>query len=442
MPITTSPTIVIPGITASVLHDEYELPPEAVWTAVRTKRYDRITLHPEDQRYELREPARVSSGGPFPLIYEDLAEELRDGLAGGDDEPAPVFPFGYDWRLPLDRIEERLAAFVQEVIDRTLLLRHYRGDEHYRGNPTVNLVGHSMGGLIIAGYIERHGGRSVNKVVTLASPFQGSHEAILKLATGTADLGDDSGGARERCMARMTPALYHLLPSFDGALVADDGMETDIFHPEAWQPSVMRTIVHQVRDWRVSGRELFRDMLDAARTHRQRISALRLATGDGASAEEARDDPSGDLVRDDDWLAVAGADAETRVALRVGRDDEGRPLFLLRSDERRNDWGSENQDTRRNTGDGTVPLAGAIPPFMDESRVVCVTPGDLGYWELRDRALSGLAGFHGLVPKVNMLHRLVIRFLLGTGDPYGNTWGRRLPGVEQWNPPLELREKG
>ncbi|MCY4399367.1 MAG: alpha/beta hydrolase [Gemmatimonadetes bacterium] len=442
MPITTSPTIVIPGITASVLHDEYELPPEAVWTAVRTKRYDRITLHPEDQRYELHEPARVSSGGPFPLIYEDLTEELRDGLAGEEDEPAPVFPFGYDWRLPLDRIEEHLAALVREVIDRTLLLRHYRDDEHYRSNPTVNLVGHSMGGLVIAGYIERHGGRYVNKVVTLASPFQGSHEAILKLATGTADLGDESGGARERRMARMTPALYHLLPSFDGALVADDGMETDIFHPDAWQPSVVRTIVHQVRGWRVTGTELFKDMLDTARTHRQRISELRLSTGGGGEGEEGPGESNGDFVRDDDWLAIAGADAETRVSLRVGRDDEGRPRFLLRSDERRNDWDSEDQDARRNTGDGTVPLAGAIPPFMDESRVVCVTPGDMGYWELRDRALSGLGGFHGLVPKVNMLHRLAIRFLLGASDPHGNTWGRRLPGVDEWKPPLDLRERG
>ena len=150
---------------------------------------------------------------------------------------------------------------------------------------------------------------------------------------------------------------------------------------------------------------------------------------------------NGDVLRDDDWLAIAGTDSETRVALRVGRDDEGSPRFLLSSDERRNDWDSEDQAARRNTGDGTVPLAGAIPPFMDESRVVCVTPGDLGYWELRDRALSGLADFHGLVPKVNMLHRLAIRFLLGAGDPYGNTWGRRLPGVEEWRPPLELREK-
>ena len=27
-----SPVILVPGITGSVLHDEYEMPPEAVWT--------------------------------------------------------------------------------------------------------------------------------------------------------------------------------------------------------------------------------------------------------------------------------------------------------------------------------------------------------------------------------------------------------------------------
>ena len=42
---------------------------------------------------------------------------------------------------------------------------------------------------------------------------------------------------------------------------------------------------------------------------------------------------------------------------------------------------------------------------------------------------------------MNMLHRLILRFLLGRGDPYGNTWGRRLPRVAEWNPPMELTEK-
>ena len=443
MPNTISPVILVPGITASVLHDEYELPPEAVWTTALKRRYERITLHPltlharDHPPYELHEPARVAPRGPFPLIYEDLIEELRDGLSEDQHGPVPVFPFGYDWRMPLDHTEARLAAFVGEVIERTLLLPHYRHDSGYLDHPTVSLIGHSMGGLIIAGYIQGHSGLRVDKVVTLGSPFRGSYEAVLKLATGTGDFGDDSGKARERTMARLTPALYHLLPSF-GGLDGDGGLQTDVFHPDAWQPSVVRTIEQQVSSWGVSGPELFRAMLDQARAHRDRISTLQLHDPHDSTS------PPHQVARDD-WLAIAGVDAETRVGLRVEYDENGKPRFLLSSAERRNHWDADDADptNRRHTGDGTVPLTAAIPPFLDESRLVCVTPGDFGYWELRDRALSGLAGFHGLLPKMNMLHRLILRFLLHKGDPYGSTWGRRLPGVEVWNPPLEpLREKG
>ncbi len=45
MPKPPSPVIVVPGLTASDLHDEYELPPEAVWSTLRKKRHERITLH-------------------------------------------------------------------------------------------------------------------------------------------------------------------------------------------------------------------------------------------------------------------------------------------------------------------------------------------------------------------------------------------------------------
>jgi len=418
-----SPVIVVPGITASDLHDAYHLPPEAVWTTVREHRYERITLHPGDQRYELRQPARVVPGGPFPMIYEDLIEELRDGLSEEQGAPTPVYPFGYDWRLPLDQTEQSLAAFVREVVLRTRLTEHYR-DSEWADDPTVSLIGHSMGGLIIAGYIERDESPLVDKVVTLGSPFQGSHEAILKVATGTADLGEGSGKARERRMARMTPSLYHLLPSFEGALTVEDDAQGDIFSPGAWQPSVVRTLEQQVEGWSISGDELFTKMLDEAALHRARLAELRLA--DRGMSET-------------DWLVIAGVGAETRVGLRVRLDEKGAPRFDLRSAERRNDWGTDAG--WRDTGDGTVPLAGAIPHFMDESRLVCVTPDDFGYWELGDRTLSRVAGFHGLLPKMNMLHRLILRFLLEKGDPYGNTWGRRLPGVTHWDPPLELKHR-
>ena len=114
---------------------------------------------------------------------------------------------------------------------------------------------------------------------------------------------------------------------------------------------------------------------------------------------------------------------------------------MLSSEERRNHWDSRDGRDRRDTGDGTVPLAGAIPQFLDESRLVCVTPSDFGYWELKERTLTGIANLHTAMPRMNMLHRLIIRFLLDKPDPYDNTWGRSLPGVKKWNPPLDLTER-
>lgn len=310
-----------------------------------------------------------------------------------------------------------------------------------------------MGGLIIAGYVERYSAALVDRVVTLATPFQGSWEAVLKLTTGTGDLGEDSGKARERHAARMMPALYHLLPSYEGGLEVDDGLDGDIFHPEAWQPNVVGTIERQVGGWDITGAELFRDMLGAARAHRDRIGGLELAAtgpaGDG-EASGGGDTDGGDtgarspLLPARHWLAIVGADAKTRVGLRVRKGDDGAPRFDLRSAERRNRWDSEDDALRLESGDGTVPLAGAAAPFLDDSRLVCVTASDFGYWELKDRTLSRFTGLHGLLPTMNMVHRTILRFLLGKDDRYGNTWGRPFPGVAEgdWRPPLALRKKG
>ena len=52
------PTIIVPGITASNLLDAYPLPPETLWKVLH-KDYERVALHPDDLRYEVKEPARV-----------------------------------------------------------------------------------------------------------------------------------------------------------------------------------------------------------------------------------------------------------------------------------------------------------------------------------------------------------------------------------------------
>lgn len=93
------------------------------------------------------------------------------------------------------------------------------------------------------------------------------------------------------------------------------------------------------------------------------------------------------------------------------------------------------------TGDGTVPFLGAAPTFLPREQLVCVRPDDLGYWEVADRALLAVAGFHALLPKLNLVHRLIACHLME--EKRKGTWGWRPPGVTSavWDPPAGITEK-
>lgn len=433
---TSSPVIVVPGITGTYLRDHYQMPPDLVW-GVLEHDYTRLALHPDNLRYEAYEPARVQADTLFEIAYKELVQELRYNLRKKEDEPVPVFPFGYDWRQPLDAIEEKFAAFMDEVIERTLLLRHYAEDPQYAKQPTVNLVGHSMGGLIITGYLERRGkAAKVNKVVTLATPYRGSYEVIAKLATGTAALGPDDPASREREAARVTPALYHLLPTIAGGLEITAGLPKSLYDPGLWQTGIIATIEEYVRLHGVTkmnraqqasqAKKLFTSLLNTGRTYRERLDKFRLAQA-GLQA--------------DDWLCVVGVNSNTRVKLPISQNRKREPIFDLSDEHRINEWENENEDVRHLTGDGTVPYDSAVPPFLDAANVVCVTPDDFAYYEVQDKLFSSIAGFHGILPNMDMLHRLIVRHFTGKPDPLGTTWGRPAPGVAQaqWQPPLTFQ---
>jgi pimeloyl-ACP methyl ester carboxylesterase len=434
------PVIVVPGITATSLVDQYPLPPEIVWS-VLTKEYERIRLHPDNIKFEANQPARLVAAQILEIAYKDLVNELRHNLSEREDKPVPVYPFGYDWRQNLEVAETELGEFVKEVIARTKLMRHYADDDYAR-NPVVNLVGHSMGGLIIAGYlasaVERGEKPPVSKVATLASPFRGSFEVIIKTVTGTADLGTSAPSSREREAARVTPGLYYLVPSMTNGLEIDDGLSAkSLFDPDLWQPNILKTIGEYVRLYAVDpGRkserdkqaeELFKAMLDAAKQHRNKLESFKLQKAG---------------LKNADWLAVVGVDSETRVRLAIEKGAGGKPEFNLQSSDRKNLWSSKppatGPDNRYLTGDGTVPFEGAVPGFLTRENLVCVSPGDYGYWEIKDRLLTQVGGFHGILPNMNLVHRLVVRHFLGSTDRHGNTWGRRAPGVSKqaWDPAI------
>lgn len=427
------PVVVVPGITASHLQDEYPIDPETVWSVLK-KDYERITLHPNDLRYEAIEPSRVRAGKLFEVAYNELINELRYNLKDKEDMSVPVFPFSYDWRMPLELIQQQLDDFINEVIDRTKLLKHYHS-QNYTDKAKVNLLGHSMGGLIVTGYLNSKGKKApVHKIATLAAPFQGSFEAVIKIITGTANLGTSAPSSREREAARITPGLYHLLPSFKFGITTAPGLPSSFFNPGIWQSGVYQSLEEFIRlkglpteNKKDEARKLLTALLNQAKAHRNKIDNFKLTN---AGLDRSR------------WLAVAGIGAKTRIKINISKIGNS-PNFDLRSDDRKNEWDPEDNPNSRLTGDGTVPFEGAIPKFLKLENLVCVSPDDFGYWEIQDKVLTGIAGLHGILPNMNMLHRMIVRFFKDTPDRRKNTWGRPAPGVKDndWKPPLKLRNK-
>ena len=103
----------------------------------------------------------------------------------------------------------------------------------------VNLVAHSMGGLVSRWYIEKEGGKEqVNRLLLLASPWDGSPKAMDILFDGLDTLFRRlfnlfNIGPRSRAMIRTFPSVYQLLPYQDPFLRGLDNEVVDPFNDAA-----------------------------------------------------------------------------------------------------------------------------------------------------------------------------------------------------------------
>jgi pimeloyl-ACP methyl ester carboxylesterase len=143
-----------------------------------------------------------------------------------------VYVFSYDWRLPLETTSAKLADFLKRV----------RG-KFEPGTP-VNLVTHSMGGLIVRSYLWRlmqaERLEEVGRLVFIAPPFKGSSSAVEVLIKGEKQgLFGSAKGFRK--IARGFRSVYQLLPCYPGAIYnKDTGEDMDIFKARNWQENVLQ----------------------------------------------------------------------------------------------------------------------------------------------------------------------------------------------------------
>lgn len=450
-----NPIIVVHAVTAAGLHDFYPPDQERVWSPweLAMNNYDRVAFYPTvglkpgSVRYEAVEPAVIRPSEMFGIVYKELISELKHNLSYDKTPVQPVYPFIYDWRQDNFVSMQRLAEFVEEVITRTNLMPHDPGSIDGDLCDCVDMIGHSMGGIVIAGALAAGlfggGAKSkVRRVVTLGTPFAGATTAITKLATGLGTLTGRSAKERERTMARLTPTVYQLLPSFEGAL-RDGPLEPlsppadlgAIWRADTYQVSIRDTLMEHIQATNASGPlkkseaeergdTLLSEMLDTARQYRDLVASVD-------PAKSLRPAPEGG------WLAVVGAGEKTHIYTGVTGEGNGklfdfRPVGFSGDEWDKHDIGD---DADMFTGDETVPIAGALPPWKNSWRhCVVVKRQDYGWLgEPGDRILQGQLGLHSALPLLNLAQRWIINFLrpewpsnarLGQ---HGKLWGRLHP---------------
>jgi len=224
--------VVVPGILGSVLvkdgREVWGAPGKSVIShlvsfggALKELKLDPGIGH-EDPEDGVSAPRMLPRLGMIPRFwkvdgYGSLSEYLQKRFTltpATDNEPGNLVEFPHDWRLSNQLNGKRLADVVYQHLERWQKFTQNR-------DAKLIFVCHSMGGLVARWFIEMLGGRDVTrKLVTIATPYQGSVNALDALANGMF-LGFGRIGIAVDELVRSFPSAYQLLPSYQCLDVGD-----------------------------------------------------------------------------------------------------------------------------------------------------------------------------------------------------------------------------
>lgn len=219
------PVVFIPGFAASHLLDadgNYE----EIWPGLG-KRKAKLSLDPEEQPFPdiiasdaMRRVNNPITDRPAVVIYGKLIDTLiesgnyeeydvgndpeRRSATGCDtsqakDSPS-LFVYAYDWRLDNVANAELLEDYVGCI-------------QQFYPNTSIDIVAHSMGGLLARRYILDNPG-DVRKLITIGTPWLGAPKTIDSIENG--ETGFPLIIILERTASDLLeffPAAHHLLPT-------------------------------------------------------------------------------------------------------------------------------------------------------------------------------------------------------------------------------------
>ena len=168
-------------------------------TVQNAKAFLNCTFDPNPQNWSL---ASYAAG-----VYKPILTALSD--SGWS-----VTPFYYDWRALVSLNSSALSTKINKLVP---------------GSGKINIVGHSMGGLVARGYLEATNGKKINRLLTAGSPHKGAVQTYPLWAGGSLSeynflekiaitlylkhCGGVSSNPR-RVIQKQIPSIRNLLPIF------------------------------------------------------------------------------------------------------------------------------------------------------------------------------------------------------------------------------------
>ena len=160
----------------------------------------------------------------FVINYDGILKSLRNA---GYEDGKNLFVFPYDWRKPLDQLANDLDSFISS-----------------HDLSKVNLIGHSMGGLVSRAYAQKYGIAKIENILSVGSPHQGVVDAYglwegAKIWNGVwwenvlLEIASEINRAKDElkvnAVRRVSPSIIDLFPTYpflesNNVLIGIDGM--------------------------------------------------------------------------------------------------------------------------------------------------------------------------------------------------------------------------
>lgn len=191
------PVIVIPGIAGSELQTEDYI----IWVGVGIVSPGQLAL--DENGIPVNSAVHAAVDDPIGTtygavnFYKTLVNALRSEY--GDNN---VRFFSYDWRLDATINTKRLETYINKVMEELKAEK-------------INIVAHSMGGLLSANYVALGHQDKIANLITIGTPYLGAPKAVSMFASGKFIEIPIVGAAVEKLLRKISshlPAIYQLVP--------------------------------------------------------------------------------------------------------------------------------------------------------------------------------------------------------------------------------------